>query len=240
MGELYQRHDHSDDEHFHHPPWVADPQHTHDEGKAGGNAAALQRQKDMDHDRDNCGRSQKRREEHESGDRPHALVPQGVNSADERGVVARRLDLEADDGKHIGEDEHYRGCQCQGQGMVDASVFDPVQLCPAPDTAGRPAGRECNLTLEQVTLVTGYDGHRTVHEFTCSILAICVPTGLNVLFQIVTQQTLTSLRYFMIVHCEISRKVCVIRNIVDIDGRAKQKRLAGLFKKRRSWFDKSV
>jgi len=84
--------------------------------------------------------------------------------------------------------------------MVDAPVFDAVQLRPAPDTAGHPAGRERDLTLEQVTLVTGYDGCRTVHEFTCSILAICVPTSLNVSFQVVTQQELTGLRYVMV--CE--------------------------------------
>src|SRR6185369_2104921 len=130
------------------------------------NSSALQRQEDMDHDRENCGRSQKRSEEHESGHRPHPLIPQDMNRAEERGVVACRLDLETDDGKHIGEDEQYRGCQCQGQRMVDAPVFDAVQLRPAPDTAGHPARRERDLTLEQVTLVTGYDGHRTVHEFT--------------------------------------------------------------------------
>lgn len=201
MGELYQRHDHSDDEHFHHPPRVEVLQHSHNKGKAGGNASALQRQKDMDHDRENCGRGQKRGEEHESGNRPHPLIPQGMNGAEERGVIARRLDLEADNRKHIGEDERYCCCHCQGQRMVDAPVFDAVQLRPASDTAGRPAGRERDLPLEQVTLVTGYDGCWTVHEFTCSVLAICVPTNLIELFKIVTQQALTGLRYFMIMCC---------------------------------------
>jgi hypothetical protein len=53
--------------------------------------------------------------------------------------------------------------------MIDAPVFDAVQLRPAPDTASRPAGQERYLPLEQVTLVTGYDGYLTVHEFTCRI-----------------------------------------------------------------------
>lgn len=186
MGELYQRHDHTDDEHFHHPPGVEELQQTHDQGKAGGNASALQRQEDMDHDRERCGRSQKCGEEQQPGHRPHSLKPQGMNGADEGGVVARCLDLEADDGERIGEDEHNCGCQCQCQRMIDAPVFDAVQLRTAPDTASRPAGRELDLLLQQVTLVTGYDWRWTVHEFTCSILAICVPIHLSTQLQVVT------------------------------------------------------
>src|SRR6185369_8826997 len=90
-------------------------------------------------------------------------------------------------------------------------------------TMGNSWRKQIGVKTSTFSTLTGYDGHRTAHEFTCSILAISVPTSLIVLFQVATQNVLTSLRYIIIMHCEISRKVGVMRNIVDVEGRSKSR-----------------
>ena len=162
--------DHAEQVDLHHrpgPQQLGEPEHL---GHPPGNAAEPERQQDVGRAQQPGQRHHGRGQQHQHGERPHALLVQAPDAGKERARVGIAFEFEGQEREGVGDHEQDQRGERQQQGVLDAVPPLPVQRrAAAAATGGATLGQRAHV-LHRATLVTGDHAAREpggASSFTC-------------------------------------------------------------------------
>jgi hypothetical protein len=155
VRQLDQRHQHAEQEHLDHAPWL-DRAHQAEEGRKPRRHPAQpeRHQHQQDHHQFEQ-RKQQRRAEHQRSDRHHAVLPQHADRFEQGHGDQAPLHLQPDQRMDVRDDVEDGGGQRESQRAVDAVRRVARQEGTTAHAARRLAGRQLRLGLQQIALVAG-------------------------------------------------------------------------------------
>ena len=155
MGELDERYQHAEHEHFHHAPRAHGLKHAENLREAGRHPSQPQRQQQVS-DREELQRGHRDGgQKHQHGDGFHLLVPERAHGIEQRGLDDLALQRQPHDREGVGDQEQNDRAGRQRQRVIQALRMVAIELGAAAAAARHAAARQRRLPLQQVALVAG-------------------------------------------------------------------------------------
>jgi hypothetical protein len=135
------------------------------DGRLRRHASQRQWQQQIRYARHLKHRHQDRREEHETGERPHAIAIEDAHRAEERCLHKVAVNRQANDRKRIGDGKEHHRRERAREGPIQAIGPIPIQFRATSRTTRDTVATQRRLALQQVAFMAGDQGrvfHGTV------------------------------------------------------------------------------